>query len=334
MALNHGINTYKSDTAFAAVKEAAVGIPFFIGAWPCHSAKGFSDKPQLANTFSEAAELGGYSEEWRDADGTPKWNLCQAMYSHFRLAGVSPAIFFNVFDPSKHKTAVTAETINVTDHIATLSGDVIDNASLVVKAGASSQTTLTKGTDFDTYYDDGKFYIELLPDSASYAETSISVAYDKANPTAITASDISAAVEAVEMCKSIIGIVPDLLCAPGWSATPSVAAVMAAKAASINGLYKAKAVVDIDTSAAGADDYADVLSYKNQNGYTDDNMVVCWPLAKSGDLVFDMSVIVCGVIANTDSDNGGTPHESPSNKGISITGTCVKSGAEIALTLP
>lgn len=334
MSLNHGINTYKSETDFAAVKEAAVGIPFFIGAWPCHTAKGYTGKPQLANSFTEAKELGGYSADWRDTDGAPKWNLCQAMYSHFRLFGVAPAIFYNIFDPSKHKTSVTAATMTVADHMVKLPLETIDSATLVVKTTDSSPATLKKDKDYEVYYDDKNCIVELLTDSTSYTKTELSIGYDKANPSAITASDIEAAVEAVEMCKSIVGIVPDLICAPGWSSTPSVAAVMAAKAANINGIYKAKAVVDIDTSASGADDYSEVLAYKNSKGYTDENMIVCWPLVKSGDYVFDLSTVVCGLIASVDSDNADCPYESPSNKSISITGACTKAGGEIALSLP
>ena len=78
--LKHGINTYKDETGIVAVQAAAVGIPFYIGAWPCHLGKGFAGKPQLANDFSEARELGGYSADWRNEDGTPRWSLCQAMY--------------------------------------------------------------------------------------------------------------------------------------------------------------------------------------------------------------------------------------------------------------
>ncbi len=85
MAFNHGINTYKSEANFSSVKVAACGIPFFIGAYPCHTAKGFTGKPALANNFAEAQEIGGYSDEWRYENGAPKWNLCQAMYSHFKL---------------------------------------------------------------------------------------------------------------------------------------------------------------------------------------------------------------------------------------------------------
>lgn len=334
MAINHGVNTYKSETSFTTVRTAASGIPFFIGAWPCHQGKGFVGKPQLVATYNEAVELGGYSDEWRAVDGAPKWNLCQAVYSHFKLFAMSPAIFYNVYDPATHKTSVSAESHNVVDHVVTLPGDVIDNESLIIKAGSSQETTLVKDTDYKTYYDEGNFYIELQPDSISYAEVTLSVAYDKANPEDITADDISDAVETVEMCKSVIGVVPDLICAPGWSSTSDVAAVMAAKAPSINGLYRAKAVVDIDTSSSGADSYENVITAKTTNGYTDSNMIVCWPMVKAVTKIFDMSTIVCGVIAKVDSANESVPFESPSNKTVPITGTCLSDGTEVMITLP
>ena len=144
MALRHGINTYKDDTGVVAVQTAAVGIPYFIGAWPCHRGKGYTGKPQLSSGFSEAEELGGYSAEWRNADGSPKWNLCQAMYGYHKLMGMSPAIFYNIFDPAKHKKAVAAEEFTVADHIVELTADAIINDDLKVTAGSAS-TVLTKG---------------------------------------------------------------------------------------------------------------------------------------------------------------------------------------------
>ena len=50
--LNHGINTYKEDTSIVAVQIATVGIPFFIGAWPCHTGKGYTGKPQYVTNHS------------------------------------------------------------------------------------------------------------------------------------------------------------------------------------------------------------------------------------------------------------------------------------------
>ena len=96
--VQHGINTYRESTPSVAVTTGTVGVTFFIGACPCHSAKGFTGKPQLVTTFPEAKKLGGYSDEWRTTDGKPKWTLCQAVYAQFNLFAMSPAIFYNVFD--------------------------------------------------------------------------------------------------------------------------------------------------------------------------------------------------------------------------------------------
>lgn len=329
--LNHGINTFKSDTDFSAVKTAGVGIPFFVGAWPCHTAGGFTGKPQLVTSFGEAKELGGYSTEWRDANKAPKWNLCQAMYSHFKLFGMTPAVFYNIFDPSKHKSTVAAADVTVSEHTATITCDAINDSSLVVKVDTK---TLVKNTDYEVFYENDKCVIELLEGSTSYSATKLSVAYNAAKVDAITATDVEAAIEKIEECKSLFGIVPDLICCPGWSQTPSVAAVMAAKAPSINGLFKGKAVVDIDTDITNsAAVYSKAVEWKNKNGYTDENMIVCWPLAKVGDYLFDMSVIACGVMASVDSDNGDCPYESPSNKSLSITGLCTKDGTEVNLSI-
>lgn len=330
MSLNHGINTYKNETQFTSVTKAQVGVPMFVGALPIHKVgAAFNGNPILVNNFDEAKAL-GYSDAWRDASGGPKWNLCQAAYGFLLLNAMAPAIFVNVFDPATHKTAVAAADITVADHAVTLPEDAIDDAGLVVKNG---ETTLVKGTDYTVLYTDTACVIELKSTGSAYSAATLNVAYNKADLTAVTAAAVEAAFEKAELCKTMYNIVPDLFCAPGWSKNPAVAAVMAAKAPNINGLFRAKAVVDLDTSVSGADTYDDVATYKNTNGYTDENMIVCWPLAKVDNKLFDLSVLVCGMLARTDSDNGDLPYESPSNKAIQITGICNAAGAEIYLTV-
>ncbi len=326
--LQHGINTYKDDTGSVAVQVAACGIPFFIGVAPVYAAKGFNAKPVLCNDFAEAKAAFGYSTEWRDESGAPKWSICQAMYAHFMLAGMSPAIFYNVFDPSVHKTEVSAADYPVEEHSVVLPMGAIKNDALTLKSG---DTALSEGTDFEAFYTDSGLTIELLEDGAAYDAEMLTIAYDSADPSKITAQDVEFAVEAVEMCYSLIGIVPDLLVAPGWSSNPTVAAVMAAKAPSINGLFRAKAVVDIDT--AKVTEYGDLLKYKNDNGLTSEDMMVCWPMVRSGDYIFDLSVVAAGLIAKVDSGNGNCPYESPSNKSLSITGALTASGDEVTITI-
>lgn len=330
--LQHGINTYIENTSGVAVASGAVGIPFFIGAWPCHAGKGFVGKPQLVNSFAEAKELGGYSDEWRTTDGKPQWSLCQAAYAHFVLAGMSPAIFYNVFDPTTHKKNVSEKDFSVSDHAVKLSINAILDDGLTVKTGESS--VLAKGTDFEALYTDNALVIELLESGSAYSADTLSISYNEADLSTITAETIESAVEKIEECRAVVGIVPDLICAPGWSSVPAVAAVMAAKAPSVNGLYRAKAVVDLDTSASGAADYSSVYAFKNSNGYTSEDMIVCWPMVKNEDKLFDLSVIVCGAIANVDSGNGDCPYESPSNKSIPITAAVVAGGKEVTITAP
>ena len=141
---NHGINVYKSDASFASAQECKYSIPFFVGSWPCHTGGGFTGKPQLVKSFAEAKTLGGYSDEWRESTGSPKWSLCQAAYSHFKIYGMAPAVFYNVFDPSTHKTAVTAASFTVTNHMAVLPVDAIIDSGLTVAAGG---TDLVLDTD-------------------------------------------------------------------------------------------------------------------------------------------------------------------------------------------
>lgn len=77
-----------------------------------------------------------------------------------------------------------------------------------------------------------------------------------------------------------------------------------------------------------------MYEYKNANGYTSEDMIVCWPMVKSGDYLFDMSVVVCGLISKVDGGNGECPYESPSNKDMPITGAVTANGTEINLSLP
>ncbi len=327
--LNHGINTYKSDTAFSAVKTAAVGIPLFIGACPCHMGEGYKDVPVLATSFGEAEKKGGFSYEWRNDDFSPKWSLCQAMYSHFKLFGMSPAIFINVFDPSKHSKDAEETEYTVKDHCAALSADLIAS-TITVKSGES---TLVGGTDYDAYYSSSELIIELSKEGSAYNAEKLTVSGKLADTSKIEANDIAEAVEKADLCKTVLGIVPDLICAPGWSKNPGVAAVMAAKAPAIGGLFFGKAVCDIDSSANGASTYDKVLKWKNDNGYTDENMICGWGIAKVGEYLFDMSVIICGKIALVDAENAGCPYESPSNKSLAISGMVNEAGEEINLTL-
>jgi hypothetical protein len=125
-------------------------------------------------------------------------------------------------------------------------------------------------------------------------------------------------------------IIPGLICAPGFSQDPAVGVVMAAKAASINGLFKAMAVVDVPDTVCTK--YTDVPSWKETNNYTDEHMIVCWPKVKLGDDVYHMSTHVAGLIPQTDAEYGDIPYVSPSNRRLMID-SAVANGKPVRLGL-
>lgn len=59
---------------------------------------------------------------------------------------------------------------------------------------------------------------------------------------------------------------------------------------------------------------------------------MCWPQVKLGEYQFHLSTQLAGLMAQVDTENGGCPYESPSNKSLKIDGCCLADGTEINLT--
>lgn len=330
--VNHGVNASEQATSVSTPVVAESGIPFVVGVAPIQSA----DKPAkagvpvLCTSWNEAIAALGFSEDWAH------YTLCEFMYSHFKLYACQPVIFLNVLDLSKdaHKEKVEAADMTVKQHKIVLPIEAINDNTLVIKATGGQGDGYVLDTDYSVYYNDENLVIELLKDGAAYSAEALSVAYTKAKPSAITTTDIANGMEGIELCLSKVGIVPDLICAPGFSHDSTVAAVMVAKAPNINGILKAKALCDIDSTADGATSYADVLAIKNSKNMTDSEQIVCWPMVKMGEHKFHLSTQLAGLMASVDSENDGCPYESPSNKNLKIDGLCLANGTEVDLTLP
>lgn len=305
---NHGVNVTEVATSLAAPTAAATGIPFIVGCAPIHSADhpASANVPVLITSWEDYKDEFGFNEDW---DNFP---LCEAAYSHFVDFGMQPAIFVNIFDPATMKSAQTAADFDVTSHKVNLGALAINNSSLVIKDKESTPNTLVKDTDYEVYYSNGDMIVELLSTSTHYADTVLSIAYDKAVFTSVNATLIAGAIEKIELCMSTIGVIPDMLLAPGWSSNATVAAAMATKAAAINGLFRAKALVDIPCGTGDATVYSAVVAKKNALAMTDLNEMACWPMVKLGDHVYHMSTRVASVLATLDTENGA-PHHSPSN---------------------
>ena len=323
----HGVFVAERGTAVTTPVAVETGIPFIIGASPINVAENPAKvgEPTLCTSFSEFADKFGYCDNWAD------YNLCEAAYSHFKLFGMQPAIFVNLLDPSTMNTSVAAADITLDNHKAVLVAEAIDDTNLVVKQQGGSGDAYVKDTDYVVYpNEDGVMTVEALADGACYSASKLNIAYKKVTASSVTTSAVATGLEAVDLCMTGLGIVPDLIVAPGFSESSTVSAVMAAKAESINGMFKAMALIDISTSAA--DSYDDVPTAKSSANLNSKMEIACWPMCKLDTYKFHMSTIVAGAIAQTDYEYGA-PYASPSNKGIPVNGLILADGTEVNLTL-
>ena len=266
-----------------------------------------------------------------------KYTLCEFIYSHFLLYGCHPVIFCNVLDPAAMKKTVEAKPYDVSDHKAVLPFDTINDKTLVVTipgAEGAETTTLKADEDYTVLYDENKgtCIMELLEDGSAYAAATITVASTEVAPENVEMVDIVSGLGVIDACMSMVGIIPDLICAPGYSHLSTVAAIMATKAEGINGLFRAKALVDVDCSAEGVTEYSALTPWKNKNNMVDPDQILCWPQVKLGEYQFHMSTQLAGLMAKVDTDNAGIPYESPSNKCYKMDCCCLEDGTEVNLT--
>lgn len=332
-----GVHVYEKATSVQTPKVATVGIPFVVGTAPVQSAAkpAKSNVPVLVTSWDEAVEKLGFSYDWES------YTLCEFMYSHLQLFGAQPVIFCNINDPASMKREEAAADYTVADHRVAVSVDAIaDTIKVSVAEGAGEAATtraLERDTDYSILYDrdDTDTYVcivELLEDGSAYDAETVSVAYSAADPKTATVADVVDGVAQVDACLTAVGLVPDLIAAPGWSHNTVVAAVMATKAAAINGLFKGKAVIDADSGEDGVTEYSQLSGYKNKNNFVDVDQILCWPMVQLGDYRFHLSTQLCGLMATVDAGNRGIPYESPSNKNLKMDACVLEDGTPVNLT--
>lgn len=336
MSYYHGIKTSEQATAIKPAVNTEGCLPVIVGCAPVNLASDPAEPntPVLCYRMSEAVAAMGYKPDFTN------YNIAEAIYTFFSLYGVSPVIFINVLDKTKHKGSVVSAQTTVTDHAAVIKDDILLD-TLVVKTSAES-STLTLNTDYTAAFNDnGELVITLIADSSHYSDATLTVSYDKLDPSKVTAEDIIGGIDiatgkekGLEVVNTIftkLGVVPGMIGAPGYSDNAEVAAVMAAKAASISGLFKGVAIVDGSTTDAKK--YTDVPQWKNDSNVTNKYQVVCWPMATMGTKKLHLSTVFMATQAQLTYDNDDIPYKSPSNKTAQIDGLCLSDGTTVELGL-
>ena len=326
MAANLGVHVYEQATSVSTPVVADVGLPYVVGLAPVHAASKPAkvNTPVIATSWSEAVEKLGFSYDWE------KYTLCEFIYSHFQLFGCQPVIFCNVFDPAKMRAKAEEKEYPVEEHTVKLPFDMIAD-TLSVKNG---ENVLELDEDYSVLYDENKnaCIVELLSSGSHYGAATLTISGYQVKTDEIVVADIVEGLGEIDSCMNTVGMIPDLICAPGYSHNSVVAAGMATKAAGINGLFHAKAIIDCDSGKDGVRQYSDLIGYKNKNNFVDENQILCWPMVQLGDYRFHMSTQLAGLMAQVDTANMGCPYESPSNKRYQMDCCCLADGTEVSLT--
>ncbi len=329
--VTHGVSTEKKETSISTPVVAASGVHFVVGTAPVQMVGGKVNEVIMARNYKEAVRQLGYSDDWE------KYGLCEEIYSAFQLYKTSPIFMVNVLDPKKHKIAVPKKNIKPENNQILLPLEVIADTIKI--------TGKEKGTDFDAFYNDDNCVIEFLGETPQ--EEEVEVEYNEVDPSQITKDDIiggyniethkTTGLELIDSCFPKYTTVPDIILCPNWSHVPEVAAVMAAKAENINGLFEAIAILDVDTTEeSGVSHYSEAPEWKKKKNFMKEMEIVCFPKVALGDRIFNLSTQLAGSMSATDNDEdlgGGTPCESASNKSLKADRMVAANGEEIVMDL-
>ena len=317
MPYKHGIFVQEQATSILPPVTVDAGIPMIVGTAPVGMVDETNvNKPVLCHTYAEAVAAFGFVPA--ETDGNVKrfkYSICEAVYTTFALYGVAPIIIVNVLDPAKHRKDAKATTvaIDATSGSAVIGEPgIIESSVRISKTDGESTVTYTAGTDYDlAYNEDGYLVVSSLADTDGKlklpTDSELTFSAAVTDPGAVTSEDVIGGVNASgeksgwELIDDVFPqfrIVPGTLIAPGYSGNSAVAAVMAAKAASINGLFKAVSIVDVPTNEARQ--YSAVPSWKNQDNIVSTHQMACWPCLSLDGTVYSFSSHLAPLMARTD----------------------------------
>ena len=335
MSIKHGIGVMEAATAISVPIIADSAIPVVIGCAPINlldNPAAAVNTPILANSPAEAMELLGYSDDF-DAYG-----LCGMMYVTNNVFCTSPVVYINVLDPTTHIKTVTENALAVADGEAVYKGS--KGVLLSSVALQSGDDTLALDTDYTLGFDADGYLVVTIVSTSTYASAStLKLSASALDPSAVTANDIIGSVNAstgvetgMEVIRQVypkLGVVPGQLLAPNYSENANVAIALSAKAQTINGCFRAMALVDLSTATAPT--YTAVKTAKESAGLASPFCEVLWPRVKIGDYILPFSTVMAALTEYTDANNANIPYKSPSNKLGGITGTVLADGTEVYL---
>lgn len=278
-----------------------------------YSSKGLLNKPIKISNLAEAYEKLGYSDDWNS------FTLCEAIKAHFNnvLGNAGPVVFINVLDPATHKESTqTTKSLTFVNGQAVIESDTIILDTLVL-------ADKVEGTDYTVEYDfaAGKVILKALTTMTG----SISATYYDVDISAVEASDIigeaTAAgsykgLGAIQLVYTELGLITNIINAPGFSDDKDVYAAMILAGTKINGHWDAIINADIEVSTS-SDTIAEAIAMKATNEQVSERSKVYFPMWKTnGGDIYHLSTLATWKMLQLDQEHDAVPMESCSNKQI------------------
>lgn len=338
MSLNqHGIYITESKTSMPRPTAATNGVPVVFGTAPVNMAddpEAEVNVPRLCSSYDEAVRHFGWSEDFEN------YTICSSIYAQFVKQGVGPVIFVNVLDPTKHVKNLEETTVTVSAKQAKIEKEGILKAGLVVKNGES---TLKEDTDYTLSFNStGYLVVNLLASGSAADAKSLTVSGKMLDPTTVDEDTIiggydtkthkRSGIEVLADVYEKTGEVPSVLLAPYWSAKKNVAKILQLKCEGINDVFRATAVIDLDTDACKT--YEATKEAKDAAGINDSDAIVLWPLVatKDHDGPVAFSAVYVASMQQCDIDHESVPSKVPSNLPVGyISGAVLKDGTAVSL---
>lgn len=334
MAYKHGVYGELTPYAGKIPGKSSGTVPVYIGTAPIHLANkageeafDYSKKintPILIYSYEAAKEAIGYSSDWRS------YTLCEAVAAHFLNSAnpIGPIIAINMADPSQLASQDTVEIVTLSGANGDKKGYLNDPLAAIENIKLTATPSLTS-EDYELSYEDDKILIHIKKEGFSAANVTATYKKIDVSEAAVSSAKFGTAVEKIDLCESMTGIIPNIIAAPGFSEKPDYHKKMIDKAnKKISQKWNAVCVSDIPASPeVNTVDLA--IAWKKTNGYENVADKVCFPMQKYSGEIYHLSTLAAVTMQYQDNQADGVPYITPSNKAILSNQNVLANGTQI-----
>lgn len=310
----HGVETVEVDVAgraFTVVKSGVIGI---VGIAPT----GPINQLVLCTKEADFSQFG---------KSVPGFTIPQSL-EVISNQGAATVLVINVFDPTAHVSAVTAEPQTVTNGALKLLNAPIGTVTVLDSEGAP--VTYVKDTDYSIdEYGNFKVLSSVIADN-----TVLKFTYKKLNLAAITAAVINGAQDGTtgvrtgtrlwELAYNTYGFNPKILIAPGFSTLSAVASNLRALADKYRGIdyIDAPAGTTVAGAVAGRGPLGAIASFNISHQRTEllFPQLLKYDAATDANVAFPYSAFFAGLRQAIDNDEAQGFWSSTSNHSINCEG--------------